>query len=207
MRPSVATPLLALALTGLCLPACQLHPTVLVKAQYVRLEGHTAAVLVATPDQVLDADAANDIGQAVARRLADNVKGVKMLPYGKSRAFMEANPYWTTRAPSAAQKALGVERLIVVDVSDFQTHEEGSRGELMQGLAGGHVRVLEAESVDADRFAFSQTASSNYPPLNKYPLGVPEGFNNAGQPDVRFNLIQVFSRDAAGLFYDHKETR
>lgn len=203
-------PTAAAALAILSLTACNddiFHHVQDLKAQYLSLDGHSAAVVVSTPDHVLDPAVANDIGQAVARRISENVKGVKMLPYSTSRAFVEANPYWTTRPPSAVQKALGVDRLIVVDVAEFRTQEEGSNGELLQGVASGYIRVLEAENSSSERFAFSQMTTSNYPPLRTRSEGVPAGIDNASQASVRFNLIQTFSRDAAGAFYDHKEAR
>lgn len=198
----------AFALAALSLASCNdvFNHTRHVKAQYLHLDGHTCAVLVSTPDHVLDPTAANDIGAAITHRIMDNVKGVKMMPYSNSQAFVDANPYWTTRPPSSVQKALGVERLIVVDVAEFKTHEEGSNGDLLQGLASGYIRVLEAENNDNDRFIFSQIATSNYPPLRLHSEGVPADFGGMSQASVRFNLIQLFSRDTAGAFYDHEET-
>ena len=188
--PSFLPRLAVLVLAVLPLVSCNgdiFGHTVQVKAQYLNLAGHTAAVLVSTPDHVLDPDAASDIGQAVTRRIMDNVKGVTMVPYSRSQAFVEANPYWTTRPPSSVQKALGVDRLIVVDVAEFKTHEEGSNGELLQGVASGYIRVLEAENKNADNFVLNHLATSNYPPLRRSTVGLPEGFGDTSRASVRWN--------------------
>lgn len=209
-RPAfVLTALVGLSCLAAGLTACQdpFGHTVTVKAQYLRLTGHSVAVVVSVPDHILDPDAANDIGKAVTQRIAEHVKGVNVMPYSRVQAFVEANPYWTLRPPSTVQKALGVDRLVMVDVADFRLHEEGAGNDLLQGLASGHIRVLEAEGLDPDRFAFGQAATAQYPSLLRSPLGLPEGHNNLDAATVRHHLIQIFSLYTAGTFYDHEETR
>ncbi len=212
--PRFALVLAALALPSLALlPACQalrwdpLGHIVQVKAQYHRMEGRSAAVVVAIPSQVLDPDAGHDIGRAITRRMAANIKGIKMVPYSRVQAFVDANPYWMIKPPSAVQKALGVDRLVWVDVQDFRTHEEGASSDLLQGLASGSIQVLEAETGENNTYAFSQSVTTQYPTMQHSSVGLPDGQNDLTEGKVRFNLIQLFSRDTAGAFYDHEETR
>ncbi len=139
--------------------------------------------------------------------MADNIKGISMVPYSRVQAFVEANPYWMLKPPSSIQKTLGVQRLVWVDVKDFRLHEQGAGTDLLQGLASGQIRVLEAESTQSNNFTFFQDATSHYPPLRRSSVGMPEGHGDLTEAKVRFNLIQLFSRDTAGAFYDHEETR
>lgn len=210
--PRLALP----ALLAACLPlaSCQWDPlghTVSVKAQYTNLKDQTVAVLVSVPRHILDPDAARDIGTAITRRLAANEdlkeQHVKIIPQGRVQAFVDENPYWALRQPTVIQKSLGVTRLIWIDINEFRTHEEGSAGDLIQGVANGHVRVLESDNCAGDHFAHDQPTEAFYPARRTSSEGVPEGYKNTTISSARILLINNFAHLAAGVFYDHTEDR
>ena len=205
---------LLLALLAAALPGCNLMGWMAhgvaggekkrtVDAQYHGLEGKTVAVVVAADDvtQFRDPEAVFAICRALSARISDTVPGARVVDPKQVTKFLDENPYWHTLLLSRLIERLGVERLVYVDIVEYQTNEPGNAA-LGQGKITANIGVLEAEAkeqgLDPDQFKFSELVSSMYPEDNRF--GVPD----ADRATIRLGLISTFSRDVVRLFSTHQ---
>lgn len=197
---------LTISLTAGCaVPAWVAHGvaggerTYQVKAQYLGLDGRTVAVMVAADEYTLfqSPSAPLKVSRAVSARIAANVSGASVVPPKDVIAFQHENPYWGAVPYGELIEKLGVERLVVVDLIEYRTHEPGN-AHVWQGMIAGEVGVVEAESDDPDNFAFSTTVRGQFPEESSI------GVLDSDRETIELGMLTIFSRDAGGLFYDHE---
>lgn len=173
-----------------------------VKAQYLGLENKTVAVIVAADDFTLFRypNAAFMICRATSARISDEIPGTRVVDPKQIIKFQQDNPYWNTLLLSDLEKKLGVDRLVYVDLVEYETHEAGNQ-HVGQGKIVGNVGVLEADAsqrgLDPDQFAFNAAVQSLYP--EKHGFGVIE----ADMQSLELAVVSIFSRDTVRLFRDH----
>jgi len=207
-RPLAATVFLLLAV--LLLPACNLpttgDKTYNVKQQYAGLENRSVAVLVATGEYIdfNYPDVRDQLTREVCHRIATNVPGVQLADPDQALRFQENNPYWTARAPSEIIQALNVQRLVIVEVGEYRTHEPGDR-HVLRGVVTGNVNVLEAENANPNNFSFSQPMRAAFPEETRSKIGYSRA--TLSESMVETEARRRFAEDAAGLFYDHQIKR
>lgn len=170
-----------------------------VKAQYRGLENKSVAVLVAANEMLLFEYPAAPlkVSRTISARIAGNVPGVRLMPPGEVAEFQNENPYWSTVPYSELIKKLGVDRLVVIDLIEYRTHEPGN-AYVWHGLIAGQIGVVEAEADDPDQFAFQTTVRAAYPEESTI------GLLNSDDETVELGMLALFARDGAGLFYDHE---
>src|SRR5690606_24234076 len=105
--------------------------------------------------------------------------------------------YWSTLAFDDLIEKLGTQRVVLIDLIEYRTHEPGN-AHVWQGLISANVGVIEAEATDPDRMAYSETIGS------KFPENSDIGMLNSDDQTIELGMLSLFSRDAAGLFYDHQ---
>lgn len=208
MTCRIASVLLALAL----LAGCGVAPWVAhgvaggkgkkkveVKAQYTKLADKKTAILVAADEYILyrHRHSTLAVARAVGTRLAEHVPGIEIVPPSDVIAFQDKNPYWTTVPYGELVGKLGVDRLVVIDLIEYRTHEPGN-AYVKQGMIAAEVNVVEAESEDPDNPAFVTTVRAQYPEEGEL------GMVNSDDETIEVGVLVLFSRDAAGLFYDHE---
>ena len=196
--------LLGLATVSL-LPACNLFRppiTYEYKAQYRDLDNRTVAVISRTDDGRFYRF--EGVGDRVAGRIAGliaiEVPGVVVTDPDDVVQFKRRNPHWTTWTYRELVEALGVERVVIVELHEYRLHEPGN-AHLWKGVASGRVSVLAAEAPDPDKPVFAKDISVRFPENEEI------GLVNADPLVMEAGMANAFTRDAAGLFHDYEIVR
>ena len=206
--------LIALTLTALStLSGCGLVPwmahaigggerTVQVEAQYEGLANQSVAVMVAAADTTLFQypKMTDRICKSVSQRLNKHIEGVTLMNPEQVLSYQSENPYWHTLRYSRLIERMGVDRIVLVDIVDYRTHEPGNK-HVYKGVATANIGVIEAQAADPDNFAFHTTVTTEFPDDTKV------GLVNGDQQTLALALTKRFSRRVGWLFYDHEETR
>lgn len=176
--------------------------TVDVKAQYTNLSDHAVAVMVLADDHTFyrfpQAPAA--VSRAVSRNLAEHLPELQLVHPEDVIRFQNQTPYWNTLPYSTLIQAMKVQRLVLIELVDYRTHEPGNAA-IWQGVISATVAVVEAESGDPDDLAFRTSVSA------RYPDGTRIGITDSDDATIQTGMLQRFADSAARLFYDHQITR
>lgn len=206
-RTPLTLALLALVLVvGGCFPAGYIAQGVAkgpkkvqVKARYLDLQNKKVAVMVAADEYTLFEfpQAQLAVARAVSSKIASGVPGVTLMAPQEVLDYQEKNPYWNASRYSELIQKLGVDRIVLIDLIEYRTHEPGN-AHVWQGLISGEVGVIEADADDPDDFAFKTVVAAQYPENSTI------GLLNSDDATVQLGMLQTFARDAAGLFFDHE---
>lgn len=200
----VITLVTAVVLLAGCKPFTRTEDVINVKGQYFDLANRSVAVVVSMSDytEFNHPGAKSMITEEMTRRIKANVPGVTVTSPKKILAWQEDTPYWATRPPSALIRQLKVERLVLVEVGEYRTHEPGDK-HVLRGVISASVNIVEAEAGDPDNFGASFTKNTMYPEPGESKIG------RIGESEDSVELrTQVrFCETAAGLFYDHQIVR
>lgn len=169
---------------------------------YRGLENQSIAVMVTadeftrfTHPQVTDA-----VGRAVSSSLASNVPGVRVMDPRQMAQFQEQNPFWMTLPPADVVQRLAVDRLVVIDLVEFTTHEPGN-AHLWRGVVVANIDVLEADVATPNNAVYHTTVKTMYPPGN----GV--GVLNHDDPTMRLGMIKTLATTVSNLFAEYEVVR
>lgn len=211
LRQSLAAAALALILAGFLVPAgCNAvgyvaglaggrgERKVKVPAAYRGLEGKAVAVLVAADEFTMPdhPGAPYTVSRAVSRTLALAIPGIRLVDPAQLTKFQEQNPYWKTLPYGQAVQRLGADRLVYVDLLDYQTHEPGNPY-LGKGKVSANVGVASADAGNPDDLVFASTVEA------VYPEGTSVGSVNAKPGTIEAGMIAAFAENVADLFRDH----
>ena len=170
-----------------------------VEAQYRGLDGKSVAVMVAANDHVLfrHPTATLDVCRAVTARLVKEMNTVTVVDPQQVIGYQNSNPHWDRVPYGKLIDAMGVERIVFIELDDYQTNEPGNP-HLWHGRISGHVGVIAHDASDPDQFVFYAPVTAEFPEQSTV------GVVNTDAERIRLGLRTNFSRDAAGLFYDHE---
>jgi hypothetical protein len=170
-----------------------------VKARYTELQGQRVAVLVAAADRTLVnyPQAREALTKTISRRLAENLENITLMNPDQIIEYQQDNPYWHTLRYSRLIEKLEVNRIVLVDLIDYRTHEPGNR-HVLAGVINANVGVIDATADDPDNLTFNAQVNARYPEESR--IGVVQ----QDQQTVQLAAVKQFTRKAAGLFYDHK---
>jgi len=173
---------------------------VAVGAEYRGLDHKSAAVLVSASDTTIYRypDAVSKVGRMVGARLVTAVAGLSLSDPDQIVKFQRENPHWMVVPPSQLFDRLDVDRLVMIDLTEYSTHEPGN-AHVFAGLIVGRVGIVEVESEDPNNFVYARVVSARYPPDGG--LGVLE----KDAPTVELGMLSRFASRVAGLFHDHTE--
>jgi hypothetical protein len=175
-----------------------------VEGQYDGLANRSVAIVVSMSDyaQFNHPTAKQAIAEEMARRIQANVPGVTLTSPAEIAAWQQDNPYWATRPPSMLIDQLKVERLVLVEIGEYRTHEPGDK-HILRGVISASINIVEAEADDPDNFGASFTKNTMYPEPGESKIG------RVGDDEaVIESRTQIrFCETAAGLFYDHQIIR
>ncbi len=166
-------------------------------AEYDGLTGKTFAVVVQA-DTVLRMNQPNLVSvltNAATRTLATNVLHAGYVPGARVLEFQFSTPRWSTWEPLRLADELTVDRLIVIDLVEYRTHEAGN-AQIWDGRAVVRVEVYESE-YESNEPAFVSEIRV------KYPDGT--GFSRQEIPgrQVEANLQQRLIDRCCWLMYEH----
>lgn len=175
-----------------------------VKAQYLDLNNRSVAVVVSMSDyaEFNHPNAKQAISEEMVRRIKANVPGVTLTSPSEVLKWQRENPYWATRPPSMLIEQLKVERLVLVEIGEYRTHEPGDK-HVLRGVISASVNIVEAEAADPDNFGASFTKNTMYPEPGESKIG--RVGDDEAVIEVRTQIR--FCESAAGLFYDHQIIR
>lgn len=201
--------LIAMVGLSLCLLGCDSTSSVNkkkidVKAQYLDLNNRSVAVVVSMSDytEFKHPQAKERIAEEIARLIQANVPGATLTNPSQIVAWQQDNPYWATRPPSMMVTQLKVERLVLVEIGEYRTHEPGDK-HILRGVISASVNIVEADAADPDNFGASFTKNVMYPEPGESKIG------RVGDDEQAIELrTQIrFCEMTAGLFYDHQIIR
>lgn len=214
LSPRKAGAFAALAVAVAALPGCQIGQLIggmadsahragskEVKAKYKGLEGKNFAVIVAA-DRAIQADFPDVVAvitAEVTRRVAEKAGAVGVVPAEDVLRFQGRRPGWIAMSPVDVAAALGVERLIYIDLSDYTLTDPGNRY-VWKGVAAGLVGVVEAEKTAGDDFRFRQSVQVRFPDKE-----------NTGEMEMPESTVQQalqlrFVNRCSWIFFDHEES-
>jgi len=207
--------LLALSVVALLIPGCNFAGLIVnpivnsdrkvdVDAVYRGLDNQTIAVVVYADGQLLfsnpEADA--NVCRVVSGRIAAKVPGARVVNPEDMINFMRENEYWNTLLYSELVEKLNVDRIVTIDLVDYNTNEPGNK-HVWRGRIAANVGVVAREgtatSSDPDNLAFAQVLSVNFPEDTNI------GVVNSDRQTVELGMLASFGDRTAKLFYDHQE--
>jgi len=214
LPPAPRAVCLMLTLTLLMLlPGCAVVPwtahgvaggakTVKVEAEHRGLEGQRVAVMVAADDRTLfySPNAPRMICRVVTGHLVEHLADIQATAPRRVTAYQDQNPYWPTMRAGNLVQQMGVDRLVLIDLVEYRTHEPGN-AHLFKGQVTANVAVHSADSDDPDNPTFYQTVSTQFPPDTSV------GVVNADTQQIEMGMVKLFGQDVARLFYDHEVQR
>ena len=188
-----------------CGPSRSLNQEVVdVKSQYTDLANRSVAIVVSMSDyaEFNHPNAKQAITEQMAQRVQTNVPGVIMTSPADILKWQKDNPYWATRPPSMLVKQLKVERLVLVEIGEYRTHEPGDK-HVLRGVISASINIVEAEAADPDNFGASFTRDVMYPEPDESKIG------RVGESEskIEARTLLRFCETASGIFYDHKVVR
>ena len=194
----------ALLLTGCSGARSMTQEVIDVKAQYKDLNNRSVAVVVSMSDfaEFNHPGAKQAVTEEMVRRIKANVPGVTLTSPSDVLQWQQDNPYWATRPPSMLINQLKVERLVLVEIGEYRTHEPGDK-HVLRGVISASVNIVEAEADDPDNFGASFTKNTMYPEPGESKIG--RVGDDEAVIEVRTQIR--FCESAAGLFYDHQIIR
>lgn len=177
-------------------------PPMLVKAEYHGLDNQRVAVLVDADLETMYQHplAQLEVAQLLTERLAANVPGVSVIDARQVVDFQQRNIYWNTSTYSDLAKRLNVNRLVLVDLSEYRLHEPGNV-HLWRGTVAASVGVAAADSDHPDDLAYQTVTTVSYPPDK------PMGAIKADERTIRLGMLDLFARAVVGKFHDHEVER
>lgn len=175
-----------------------------VEPQSLLLADKSFAVLV-TADRSIQGDHPQLVEYLTAKiteRLADPANTPRaggFVPAADVLRYVYDNPGWAYQTREDLGRALGgVQRLVVVEVIDYQLHEPGNQY-VWEGRAAGTVTVFDLESSTPELAALEKSVSVPFPDQRgQGPEQLPRNMVNSA-------LALRFVDRATWLFYSHKE--
>lgn len=195
----------AAALVGGMARSAQRQGSHEVYAEYEGLKGKTFAAVVAT-DRSIEAQYPGLSARLMARINGMISEAHAAMPDGATAGprvdrmlrVLYNHPEWPALPREDVAKLLGVERLIIVDLSVYRLNEPGN-AHLWDGTAAGTVSVIEADSTVPSEAVFERAINVTFPDSTGYMV------TDIARDVVHTELSNRFANRAAWLFFDHKE--
>jgi hypothetical protein len=195
--------LLMLALVCLYTAGCGPMPgekvMVDVSAEYLDLADRRVAVMVAADGHTLHRypDAPLRLCRAMTTRIATHVPGVTTTIPSQIIQYQQDNPYWMNLRYGDLAKKLDVDKIVLIDLVEYQTHDPGN-AHIWQGRITANVGVIDANARDPDNFVYHNTVSV------QFPQGSDIGIIDSDNDTIQLGMVVMFARRGGGLFYDHQ---
>lgn len=171
-----------------------------VLAEYEGLSGKSFAVVVLA-DRVIQSEYPEVVARLtieIAERLKKETTATAYVPGKRMLQYQFDNPRWVSLSPGELGKALGVQRVVYVELLDYRLNDPGN-AYLWKGIARATVGVSEVDGASPDDLVLRKPLSVRYPDDDGY-----------GQQDMQRVLVNTeLSRRmidrVSWLFYKHEE--
>lgn len=173
------------------------EPTRTVPAEYPYLAGKRVAVVVWVEAETLFEfpNVQYELSEFVRDAITRNVKGVVFTPSRKVREHQMREVNWDRSHPSELGKVFGVERVLMIEITQYSTREPDSP-HLYRGRIHAGLKVYDA-SASGSPPVYKAQVETAYPPDSPGQWG-------ANDAAVRRGAMEAFADDVAKRFYDHK---
>jgi len=170
-----------------------------VEAEYLGLADQRVAVMVAADGHMLHnyPEAPSRLTKVMTAAIAQNVPGVTTTIPGEVAKFQTANPYWMNLRYGDLAKKLNVDKIVLVDLVEYQTHEPGN-SHVWQGLITANIGVVDAKAKDPDNFVYYNTVGVRFPEVSDI------GILDSDDETIQLGMSLLFARKGGGLFFDHQ---
>jgi hypothetical protein len=180
---------------------------ILVPAEYDGLAGKTVAVLVDVNMTMmyehprLQAEIALTTATALQRQSNDKLPGIKVVSPEQTLSWQSRNPGWNLLSYGDIAEALGVERVVILDVYEYRLNPAGNRYE-WAGACAANVRIVEN---DAD--TFDPDLPQEFSVIARFPEFEVVPWESATASRIHDGLLLRFVQKTAWLFYQHEEPK
>ena len=167
------------------------------------LEGKTIAVVIEA-DLVMHYEhpgVSNLISEAVAARIAQNVKDVRVVNPAQISQWQYETPQWTAMPATEIVNALNVDCVVYIQIQSYRLTPPGNQW-LWEGYCAGLIGVIEADSGGQDGFDQSYEIMCEFP---RRPSVL--SHTEASEGDISRGLLSEFIKQTSWLFYFHKEPK
>lgn len=171
-----------------------------VEAEYLGLEGHSYAVVVAA-DRAIQADfpsLTSVITDRINGRLFQHSGATGFIPTQTGLTYLLNRPQWTAMPLGELAEELGVERLVFIEIWEYRLNDPGN-SYLWEGVAQASVGVIDPTSALPDEFVFEKQVRVGFPD------GPGFGPAEISRKVVSSALLSRLVDRASWLFYDHQE--
>lgn len=188
------------ALAGIMADTAKRTGDVEVPADYTGLTGKSYAVVVSA-DRVIQSEHAGIVAHLTDRintTLAAEAGASAHIPTASLLRVLYNKPQWAAMSRHDVAEMLGVERLVVVDLTEFRLTEPGNRY-LWDGAATAYVEVYESDGPAPEEPMYERSIRVGFPDHG--------GVLREELPEsaVSSALSKRLTDRVAWLFYDHKE--
>ncbi len=170
--------------------------------KYDGLENHTVAVVVAVDMSVLYEypTLVAKISDGIARRIARDVPGSRVLPSGTVVAWQYRTPQWEALPYGDIASQLNVDRVVYIDLYEYRLNPPGNSWE-WEGSAAANIGIVERGGLVTDVFAEEFHVLATFP-NEKYITR-----ENADRATIEFGLLSELIKRTAWLFHTHEEPK
>ncbi|MBL4698337.1 MAG: hypothetical protein JKX70_05845 [Phycisphaerales bacterium] len=172
-----------------------------IEAEYTGIEAHSFTVVVSA-NRLVESNNPGITGRITRRvndRLIQNANPSYAIPSNDLLTVLYNTPQWIALPKGEVAEMLGVERLIVFELTEYTLHEPGNQY-LWDGSASGIVTVYESDSGFPDDPIFEKSIRVRFPDSS--------GFMRTDIPEaaVTTELANRLINRVAWLFYTHEES-
>jgi len=190
-------------LVGGMAESARLNSSTTFPAEYEGLRGKTWAVLVTSPRSLQSefGDMVGKLSGAITNRLAAQAELIEwsgFQPAPVVQRFTYETPRWTAWEYSRVAETLGVDRLIIVEITEMRLTEPGNRY-TWDGLIQARVGVAEADGGTPNEFAFTRDFSVGFPDGRGYTT------TDMRRESVREQLYYRLSTRVSWLFHEYEK--
>lgn len=170
--------------------------------QYTGLENRSVAVVVQADLSTLYEypDLVTDVIGGVSGRLAREVPGARVLEPRIVVEWQLRTPQWDALPYGDICAALGVERVVFIDIYEYRLNPPGNRW-VWEGTFVALVSLVEADGIDPDYFADTYTVQVTFPHVPHLTK------EEATESQVTYGLRAEFIKQTAWLFHEHLEPK
>ncbi|MBX3386510.1 MAG: hypothetical protein KF768_08055 [Phycisphaeraceae bacterium] len=173
-----------------------------VKAKYTGLQNNTFAFIIAA-DRIVQSEHPDMVVLAtreISRRLEQNAGASGILPADEILRFQFQNPAWIMMPHGELAEKLAVDRLVMLELTEFALNEPGNQY-IWNGVAAGVVTVIDPSQHFGGEQVFRESVSVRFPDQ--------DGISAEQVPGqaVAQALVRRLSERVAWMFYDHEEPK
>lgn len=171
-----------------------------VLAEYEGLAGKSFAVVVLA-DRVIQAEYPEVVARLtieIAERLKKETTASAYVPGKRMLQYQFDNPRWVSLSAGELGKALGVQRVVYVELLDYRLNDPGN-AYLWKGIARATVGVAEVDGAAPDDLVLRKPLSVRFPDDDGY------GQQDMQRVFVNTELSRRMIDRVSWLFYKHEE--